>query len=359
MPSISETIRRLTEQQARHAGNTNDGRRLVNLPDFGSNPGGLAAKIHVPATRESHPALVVVLHGCTQSADAYDYGSGWSRLADKHGFVTLFPEQTRANNGNLCFNWFEPGDTAREKGEVQSIHQMIEFVCSQHDINRKRVFITGLSAGGAIANAMLATYPELFAGGAIIAGLPYGVASSVQTALERMRGLGLPSSAALSLNVLRASSHKGPWPTISVWQGSADHTVVERNARAIAEQWCGVHGLDYSTSSSTATTSKLSTTSWIAADGFVGVEVHTIGGMGHGTPIDASSAIGNAGPFMLDVGISSTAAIARNWGLTPSFGRQETEVGLDDPLPERPAPPPADGIQGVIEKALRTAGLMR
>jgi poly(hydroxyalkanoate) depolymerase family esterase len=116
--------------------------------------------------------LVVALHGCTQTAADYDHGSGWTRLADRYGFAVLFPEQQRANNPNNCFNWFLPSDTRRSHGEAFSIRQMIERVITDHGVDRRRVFVVGLSAGGAMTSAMLATYPDLFAGGAIIAGLP-------------------------------------------------------------------------------------------------------------------------------------------------------------------------------------------
>ncbi|TIL83807.1 MAG: PHB depolymerase family esterase, partial [Mesorhizobium sp.] len=110
--------------------------------------------------------LVVVLHGCTQTAAGYDDGSGWSQLADQEGFTLLFPEQQRANNPNLCFNWFVPGDTKRNGGEALSIRQMIGAVVVEYGLDRKRIFITGLSAGGAMTSVMLACYPEVFAGGA-------------------------------------------------------------------------------------------------------------------------------------------------------------------------------------------------
>src|SRR5690348_1763511 len=132
------------------------------------------------------PALVVVLHGCTQSAASYDTGAGWSTLAERHGFVLLLPEQPATNNPKTCFNWFLPDDIERNRGEALSIRQMIEKAILAHRIDRSRVFITGLSAGGAMASAMLATYPDVFAAGAIIAGLPYGTAGNVQQAFESM-----------------------------------------------------------------------------------------------------------------------------------------------------------------------------
>ena len=131
-------------------------------------------------------ALVVVLHGCAQTAAGYDIGAGWSTLAERYGFALLMPEQKASNNANGCFNWFNPEDTTRDSGEACSIRQMIARMARDHSIDPDRIFVTGLSAGGAMTSVMLATYPEIFAGGAIIAGLPYGVASNVRQALSGM-----------------------------------------------------------------------------------------------------------------------------------------------------------------------------
>src|SRR4029453_18745537 len=88
--------------------------RLSDLAAFGSNPGQLRARTYTPDNLSAGAPLVVVLHGCTQTAADYDYGSGWSSLADRYGFALLFPEQQRSNNSNLCFNWFAPGDLRRD-----------------------------------------------------------------------------------------------------------------------------------------------------------------------------------------------------------------------------------------------------
>ena len=127
---------------------------------------------------------MVVLHGCTQTAAGYELGAGWSTLARRYGFALLMPEQTKANNARLCFNWFEPHDIQRGEGEAASIRAMVEQMARAHGIDRKKIFVTGLSAGGAMSAVMLATYPDVFAGGAMIAGLPYGVANNVRQALH-------------------------------------------------------------------------------------------------------------------------------------------------------------------------------
>ncbi|PWW00275.1 poly(hydroxyalkanoate) depolymerase family esterase [Hoeflea marina] len=348
---------------------------LAELTGFGSNPGALSAKIHVPASLQQKAALVVVLHGCTQTASGYDAGSGWSRLADEQGFAVLFPEQNRGNNANLCFNWFETHDIARGGGEVLSIRQMVDAMIRQHGLDDRRVFVTGLSAGGAMAGAMLAAYPDVFAGGAIIAGLPYATAGSVPEALERMRGGNMPDTASLQARLREAVDHSGPWPTISVWHGTDDKTVVPANALAIIEQWRGVHGVDADPSHQEAIGRHIRQV-WPDADGNVLIECYSISGMGHGTPIDQASGYGKRAPFMIDIGLSSTELIARSWQLTASFGLERpspavktaprTELaatrgrkGAKRASGESQQVPLVGNVQKIIEDALRSAGLMK
>lgn len=160
--------------------------RLREVGSFGSNPGNLRMFAYVPDGVGLSAPLVVALHGCTQTAASYDQGTGWSHLADRLGFILIFPEQQATNNPKNCFTWFLPGDTTRDMGEALSIRQMIAQAAETFSVDRSRVFVTGVSVGGAMVSVMLATYPELFAGGAIIAGLPYGSASSVQEAFGNM-----------------------------------------------------------------------------------------------------------------------------------------------------------------------------
>jgi poly(hydroxyalkanoate) depolymerase family esterase len=379
MRKLSDTIARLKSARGMaYARAVPVASRLSPLGGFGSNPGALRALAYTPENLPAHAPLVVVLHGCTQTAAGYDHGSGWSRLADRHGFALLYPEQQRANNPNLCFNWFVPDDTGRDSGEALSIAQMVETMIATHGLDRERVFITGLSAGGAMTATMLATYPELFAGGAIIAGLPYGCAASIPEAFDRMRGHGLPSERELEARVRRASGHKGPWPTLSLWHGSADRTVAPNNMDSIVSQWRALHGLQ-DVSPEQSAVGPHSRSIWRDESGVARIEAFEIAGMGHGTPLGGNDDIGVPAAFMLDAGISSTRHIARFWQLTETG----TEISLPDqpratsdtvsgPAAARPRPAvtearasaakstgPAAGVGKVIEDALRAAGLMR
>lgn len=344
----------------------NDDGRLAILKGFGSNPGDLDARVYIPAGAPT--ALVVVLHGCTQSAAIYDHGSGWSRLAERHGFALLFPQQRRTNNSNLCFNWYAAGDARRGRGEAASISQMARHLADQYGLDRSQLFITGLSAGGAMTAVMLASYPELFAAGAIIAGLPFATANSLPEALERMRGQGLPSKRNLSgLTRTPASRHLDP-PRLSVWHGTHDTIVDPANATAIVDQWRDLHGLGDATGRVDAVAGHRRET-WSAAEGHVLIEKYDISGMGHGTPLDTrdSQACGTIGPHMLQANICSTSHIATSWGLLKhNVGQRGSapKAAIVRPVeqPTRPTripPPEQSGVGTVIENALRAAGLMR
>jgi poly(hydroxyalkanoate) depolymerase family esterase len=358
---------------------------LTEVTGFGSNPGALRMFEYVPA--DPQPALVVVLHGCTQTAASYDFGAGWSTLADRHGFVLLLPEQQRANNAKNCFNWFRAGDIERGRGEAMSIRNMVEKMIVDHGIDRRRVFVTGLSAGGAMTSVMLATYPDAFAAGAIIAGLPYGTATNVNEAFGSMGQVRARSAREWGDLVRAASPHKGPWPRVSVWHGGADPVVKPENADEIIKQWTDVHGLDLAPTS-TERVDGYPRQVWRNPAGKSVIESYTIPAMAHGTPLATGSSdehVGVPGDFLLDVGISSSYHIAKFWGLTghpravptrrsesasivPAPPRQdrataETSGAAGDPVSDAPEPTSPRtrliDVQAVITHALKAAGLMK
>jgi poly(hydroxyalkanoate) depolymerase family esterase len=150
---------------------------LSEISDFGSNPRQLRMSKFVPRELPESSPLVVVLHGCQQTAQDINRGAGWSALAKECGFAVVLPEQKSSNNAQCGFNWFQPGDSRRGDGEALSVRQMVRRMIEDHGLNERRVYVVGLSAGRAMACALLAAYPEVFAGGAVIAWVAYGASN--------------------------------------------------------------------------------------------------------------------------------------------------------------------------------------
>jgi poly(hydroxyalkanoate) depolymerase family esterase len=303
------------------SGHPADGPVLVD--GFGTNPGNLSMYVHVPDDRPVDPALVVALHGCTQTAADYLTHSGWRELADRYGFVLVLPEQKTANNTNRCFTWFEEGDIRRGGGEALSVRQMVDAAGSAYGADPTRVFVTGLSAGGAMTAVMLAAYPDVFAGGAVVAGLPYGCADTLVAAFTCMNP-GIDRTPQQWAQQVRSAfpGYSGPYPPVAIWHGTADTTVSPVNAVESRDQWVGVHGLPpLPTSTETLPGSDpRGTVREIYADasGRQLVEVYRVEGMGHGTPVDPGSTAtecGTTGPHFLDA-ICSSYYTARFWGLS-------------------------------------------
>ena len=274
----------------------------LELPHF-HNPGGLVLRSYVPHKLPVGAPLVVVLHGCGENAEEFATLSGWRYLAAQHNFALLIPAQTEANNQQTCFNWFRPGDIARGHGEAESIAAMVQAMVAGLHLDRARVFVTGLSAGGAMAAALLAAYPDLFAAGAVVAGLPAGSASNVVNAMARMAGRGQkhdPLDWAGHARRLGPPLYQGRYPNVSVWQGLADPVVAASNGRDVALQFATLHGLNHP--STTSPRHGMHRTVWGDATA-PSVELWELDFAGHVYPTEAEQ------------GISAAHEIARFWGI--------------------------------------------
>lgn len=360
MPGLQDTLAMLARRKKAAARDREPARpsRLVETAAFGDDPGDLRMLSYRPANLAPGAPLVVVLHGCTQTADDYAEGAGWLTLADRHGFAVLAPEQRRRNNPNLCFNWFSPKDTMRGGGEAQSIRAMVARAIADNGSDPARVFVTGLSAGGAMTSVMLACWPEVFAAGAVIAGLPYGAAGNVQEAFVAMLRPGERGARDWGDRVRAASSHEGPWPRLSIWHGDTDPTVRVGNADAIAAQWADLHGLTAAAESEDAMGHRRRV--WTGPGGAPAIQSVIMRGIGHGTPlaVGGPDGCGVAGPYMIETGVSSSREIAAFWGIGEPVGEP---VSAPPPGAGGPSPAPAHGFDAgaAIRRALRATGLMK
>ena len=294
---------------------------LREVTGFGTNPGNLQMFTYAPAGLPAGRPLVVAMHGCGQTAPVYANNTGWTSLADRWGLAIVAPQQQTANNSSRCFNWFLPGDISRGQGEALSIKQMVDRARADFGSAADRVFVTGLSAGGAMTAVMMATYPDVFAGGGIAAGIPYRCAESQSAAFTCLSAVPNLSPQQWGDKVRAASGHGGPWPVLSVWHGTSDFTVTRANMTELVDQWTNVHGTDQ-TPDVSDTVAGYPHRVYRNGAGRAVVESFEITGMGHGQPIDpgtGSTQCGSTGDgFILDVNICAAYQMGRFWGIAGS-----------------------------------------
>ena len=186
-------------------------------------------KLYVPpaAVGRSLP-LVVMLHGCTQDPDDFAAGTGMNDLAAEQGLFVLYPAQAQGANPQRCWNWFKPNHQRRGRGEPALLASLTQAVIAQHGIDLRRVYIAGLSAGGAMAAIVAAAYPEVFAAAGVHSGLPAGAAGNVAEALVVMGSGAVPGAGSGTGSGSGFASASAGVPTI-VFHGDQDRTVHPRN----------------------------------------------------------------------------------------------------------------------------------
>lgn len=287
------------------------------VKSFGSNPGDLDMFVYAPAGLPPKAPLVVVLHPCQILAKSFGDDAGWNRLADLRKFVVLYPEQRYSNNLTLCFNWFSSSDNQRGSGEVGSIKQMVDKVKTLYGIDEAKIFVSGLSAGGAMTAALLAAYPDVFAGGATFAGVPAGCASSVFGSTSCMLGVDKTASEWAAKAKAVYPGYSGPYPKLSVFHGSSDIVVYPVNRLELVEQWTALNGADAQADTS-QTVGDVTRETFNDAQGFARVFSYTISSMPHGIPVDPGTAPnkgGTTGVGYYDVDLWGAWRAAEDWGI--------------------------------------------
>jgi poly(hydroxyalkanoate) depolymerase family esterase len=295
MRDTSNTIRRALgalQPDAQHREHSK--RKLpseLQTHTFSSSAGSRVYKVYLPQTPTDAPRpMLVMLHGCTQSADDFAAGTQMNRLADQHGFLVVYPEQAAQANPSKCWNWFSPQDQRHGAGEPALIAGIAVEVAQHYGADPQRIFVAGLSAGAAMAVVLGETYPEVFAAVGAHSGLAYGSAHDVASAMAAMKGgrsglAGLKTAGASAAAQAKKAAHSVP---VIVFHGDRDHTVHQSNGADITQQALDAHrmlrGTDLSAHTvpgSSADGRTYSRTLHTDAHGQVRIENWTLHGAGH------------------------------------------------------------------------------
>lgn len=324
------------------------------------NPGNLKMFLHVPADMPKDAPVVVVLHGCAKGAELTQKWTGWNELADKYKFYVVFPQQqkvkvgkkSRTGNPVLCFNWAGLNGKWKKRGEGEdkSILDMISYIeDASYSINTEKVFITGFSAGGAMTNLMLAYWPDRFAGGAPLAGVPFHCADTMRQGFDCMgvkptfatrsnNGPGCEGMGEACMDPERKKTpqgwkelviqygkqdYKGPYPRVMILHGGRDQYVDDDNLQETMEQWTAVHGIDQKADNDKnvlkETYSQHIYKEYRDKNGEAKVATLIIPRMFHSIPVEPGEGKDQggmeAGGFSVDYGLHSSYYIARFWGI--------------------------------------------
>jgi poly(hydroxyalkanoate) depolymerase family esterase len=270
--------------------------QLVEVTDFGSNPGNLRMHLYVPDNRPADPAVVVAMHGCGGSGPGFAQSSEFISLADRHGFILIFPTATKQTAMGNCFDvWSSQSKTRGGGSDPASIVSMVDYAEQNHGGDPQRVYATGSSSGGMETNALLAVYPDVFAAGAVFMGVPFSCfaneADFPPWTSQCVNGSKDQTPQQWGDAVRQAyPGYSGPRPRVQLWHGDADPLVPYQLLAEEADQWTDVHGLSRTPTSTDQPRPGWNRQNFAAQDGTVPVEAITAQGAGHSLPMSGMAA---------------------------------------------------------------------
>ncbi|NJQ00182.1 extracellular catalytic domain type 1 short-chain-length polyhydroxyalkanoate depolymerase [Streptomyces zingiberis] len=269
---------------------------LVEVTNFGSNPGNTRMHVYVPDNRPANPAIVVAMHGCGGNGPGFFQGSEFRSLADRHGFVLIFPTATKQTAMSNCFDVWSDASKRRGGGsDPASIVSMVEYVQRQYQGDPQRVFVTGSSSGGMETQALLALYPDVFKAGAAFMGVPFSCflneADFAPWTSQCVNGRKDQSPQQWGDAVRQAyPGYTGQRPRVQLWHGTNDTLIPFQLHGEAAEQWTNVAGLSQTPTSTDQPQPSWQRQRFADSSGTVRVESIAVQGAGHSLPMGGMAA---------------------------------------------------------------------
>jgi poly(hydroxyalkanoate) depolymerase family esterase len=263
---------------------------LVQVTNFGDNPGGMQMHIYVPESRPANPGIVVAMHGCGGSGPGFYSGSEFASLADRYGFLVIYPSAMQEAGFGRCFDTWS--DAAKRRGggsDPVSIVSMVTYAEQHYGGDPNRVYATGSSSGGMMTNEMLALYPDVFKAGAAFMGVPFNCfanAADYPPGASKCTGGSMDRTPQQWGDAVRQAypGYAGTRPRVQLWHGTADTLVPYPLLQEEIEQWTNVFGLSQTPTSTDTPQSGWSRRRYADAAGAVQVEAYSIQGAGHSLP---------------------------------------------------------------------------
>ncbi|MEV7967990.1 PHB depolymerase family esterase [Sphaerisporangium sp. NPDC088356] len=265
---------------------------MTEVTNFGANPGNLRMYVYVPNNVQPNPAIVLAMHPCGGSGPGFYSSSEFASLADRYGFVAIFPSASKKAN---CFdNWSDASKVRGGQTDPVSLMSMVTYVEQQYHGDPSRVFATGSSSGAMMTNAMLALYPEVFKAGAAFMGVPFTCfpnEAAYQPGGNSAPCVGKTAQQWGDLVRNANPSYRGPWPRMQLWHGTSDTVVAYAELEEEVKQWTNVHGLNQTPTSTATPQAGWNLRRFADASGSVKVEAYSIQGAGHSLPTSGMAAV--------------------------------------------------------------------
>ncbi|MEH1029152.1 PHB depolymerase family esterase [Micromonospora profundi] len=266
---------------------------LTQVTGFGTNPTNLQMHLYVPDRVASRPAVLLALHYCTGTGPAFHSGTQYASLADRYGFIVIYPSATRSSK---CWDVASPQALRRGGGsDPVGLMSMVDYVRQRYAADPARIFVTGTSSGAMMTNVMLGDYPDVFAAGASFAGVPFGcfaTGGSSEWNSECANGQLIRTPQQWG-DLVRGAypGYTGPRPRMQIWHGTNDETLRYPNFGEQVKQWTNVHGLSQTPTYTDSPQSGYTRTRYGSSGPMAPVEAISMQGVSHNLPVDAAQVI--------------------------------------------------------------------